>query len=660
MRVQIPEISWHNRDPVLSVDFQPKNADSKDSILRLASSGTDTHVIIWYVTCSESLQIELAADLCKHQRSVNVVRWSPSGEFLASGDDENIIFIWHKKEVDNNSGDLFDDDDDDQNKETWLTYKTLRGHLEDIYDLAWSPKSTQLLSGSVDNTAIVWDAKRGKKVALLNDHKGFVQGVAWDPKGKYLATLSTDRYFRLFYTQTFKPFRRLNKARYPVDKESPFFDKTFRLFHDDTLQTFYRRLCFSPCGELIFLPSGIMEDLSSGSRPGNTTFIFTRYNTKMPAIILPAVDQYTIAVRCCPVLFTIRKHNENVRPMIALPYRVVFAVATKNSVFLYDTQQRMPFGVIANIHYARLTDLAWSSDGSILVVSSVDGFCTMVSFEDGELGTVYTPTDVDSEESDTESIISKKSEIRSAPSGVETPNLGKVFKTETFENTKLQNEEPMDVDNEPKSDVQSIQLGANKKVITTRSNSIEIQIPETIIATTDQFEEPDNIAKPATPIAVRRIPRNQIGSPSVSAPRSPSAHKTNTSETKIPPRSLAKQLKKVRQDNRADPPEQEEALDSWPKPIDDNALKSKDNETNVSAIKSDQLDDASEDIHLFYDGESEFTNIKSSSEKSSIEAVKPAIPIDLETVTPDSKSTRTPRRVELRTLSTPKAKKKIL
>lgn len=37
MKCQIPEISWHNRDPVLSVDFQPK---SEDSIMRLASGGS--------------------------------------------------------------------------------------------------------------------------------------------------------------------------------------------------------------------------------------------------------------------------------------------------------------------------------------------------------------------------------------------------------------------------------------------------------------------------------------------------------------------------------------------------------------------------------------------------------------------------------------------
>lgn len=35
MKCQIPEISWHNRDPVFSIDFQPKI----DEHLRLASAG---------------------------------------------------------------------------------------------------------------------------------------------------------------------------------------------------------------------------------------------------------------------------------------------------------------------------------------------------------------------------------------------------------------------------------------------------------------------------------------------------------------------------------------------------------------------------------------------------------------------------------------------
>jgi len=36
-----------------------------------------------------------------------------------------------------------------------------RSHLEDVYDISWSADSKLLLSGSVDNTAILWDVKKG-------------------------------------------------------------------------------------------------------------------------------------------------------------------------------------------------------------------------------------------------------------------------------------------------------------------------------------------------------------------------------------------------------------------------------------------------------------------------------------------------------------------
>ena len=42
MKCTIPEISWHGRDPVLSIDFQP--GDHK--INRIATGGTDSHVLV--------------------------------------------------------------------------------------------------------------------------------------------------------------------------------------------------------------------------------------------------------------------------------------------------------------------------------------------------------------------------------------------------------------------------------------------------------------------------------------------------------------------------------------------------------------------------------------------------------------------------------------
>ena len=292
--------------------------------------GTDSHVLIWYITTVDDVvTLDLAADLTRHQRAVNCVRWSPSGELLASCDDESVIFIWRLK-PDSETVNIFDRDSiTDQDKEVWLTLKILRGHMEDIYDLSWSPNSQFLISGSVDNTAIVWDVHKGKSLHIIQDHKGFVQGVGWDPLNKYLVTISTDRFLRMFDAHTKKCVQRCYKSTLPVPKNNPLFEKNIRLFHDDTLQTFFRRLNFSPDGELIVIPSGVIDLESSSEKPLNTTYIYTRNSLKAPSIVLPSPDQYTVAVRFCPLLFELRKHKNDQKPIIPLPYRMIFAVATK-------------------------------------------------------------------------------------------------------------------------------------------------------------------------------------------------------------------------------------------------------------------------------------------------------------------------------------------
>lgn len=43
MKCTIPEIAWHNRDPVLSLDIQPA---TNPDFYRLATGGFDTHVLV--------------------------------------------------------------------------------------------------------------------------------------------------------------------------------------------------------------------------------------------------------------------------------------------------------------------------------------------------------------------------------------------------------------------------------------------------------------------------------------------------------------------------------------------------------------------------------------------------------------------------------------
>ncbi|KAH8682321.1 WD40-repeat-containing domain protein [Xylariales sp. PMI_506] len=78
------------------------------------------------------------------------------------------------------------------------------------------------------------------------------------------------------------------------------------------------------------------------------------------------------------------------KPTFALPYRMVYAVATQDTVLLYDTQQMTPICVVSNLHLTTFTDLAWSNDGLTLLISSFDGFCSTISFSPGDLGQEYT------------------------------------------------------------------------------------------------------------------------------------------------------------------------------------------------------------------------------------------------------------------------------
>jgi len=496
MKCVIPEISYHNVTPVLSLDFQPVCAPGEP--LRLATAGADFHVVIFSVTSSEPVlldeegsaavggeeeggegggsvvNLECLCDLTRHQKSVNIVRWSPNGKLLASGDDESIIILWQMKEGGQESAPRLFDEDGPENRENWVVYKIIRSHLDDVYDLAWSPCSQFLLSGSVDNSAIVTNVHKNQKVAHFSESKSFVQGVAWNPKHPVLATLSSDRKCRFYnfttkkmISSTYKALLNMpdnllvkdkkdkkdkkessktenktettesksDEATSKIQEKSENLEKSnsgdqkkcddkqekmdtdekkseekkkdekceVRLFHDDTFKGFFRRLTWSMDGELLVMPSGVL-DTASQAKVTHCTYVFTRLDLNRPALCLPSRDKFTVAAKFCPQLFKLREVKrkgvtvtegmapwEKYQTVFALPYRMVYAVATANAVMVYDTQQASPIARVSNIHYVGLSDISWSPDGTILMVSSIDGFCSIITFAPGELGQLYSP-----------------------------------------------------------------------------------------------------------------------------------------------------------------------------------------------------------------------------------------------------------------------------
>jgi hypothetical protein len=71
--------------------------------------------------------------------------------------------------------------------------------------------------------------------------------------------------------------------------------------------------------------------------------------------------------------------------MFDLPYKMIFAIGTIDSLYIYDTQSITPRFAITNIHYQAITDLAWNKS-NLLAASSADGYVSFFIFDKDELG----------------------------------------------------------------------------------------------------------------------------------------------------------------------------------------------------------------------------------------------------------------------------------
>lgn len=54
--------------------------------------------------------------------------------------------------------------------------------------------------------------------------------------------------------------------------------------------------------------------------------------------------------------------------LFTLPYRMIYAVATQNTIVFYDTQQAEPFARVSKVHYISLNDLTWYGSIKIIIL----------------------------------------------------------------------------------------------------------------------------------------------------------------------------------------------------------------------------------------------------------------------------------------------------
>lgn len=317
MRARALEIAWHESTSVWAVDTAMYGG-----VTRLVTGGGDKIARIWRLKArtagcisearcrpgrgtESEVDVEWICDLRSHSSTVNVVRFSPSGDLVATGADGGEIVLWALE----NDGDEKDESASpafaagNNGTERWVHKRTLRGHTHDVLDVAWGQCGTMLASASVDNAVMVWriGGTNVRAPFALRQSANFVQGVAFSGDGGLLASLGNDRLLRVYKR------RRVDGVRWYVIASVGTFGVD-RLFVDDfNSKNVFRRLAWSPDANLLACPSGI--DVRAEGKKSFAVHLFARTSLLAPLVQCGGLPRPAVAVRFCPILYTRRKRK---------------------------------------------------------------------------------------------------------------------------------------------------------------------------------------------------------------------------------------------------------------------------------------------------------------------------------------------------------------
>ncbi|KAJ2495708.1 Chromatin assembly factor 1 subunit [Coemansia sp. RSA 2052] len=391
--------------PVNVVRFSPSSS-------MLASAGDDGVIIIWRQQAADASETSARALPASMEgggleddgfvepevwRPVAMLRgsladicdlaWSPGGNFLVSASVDNTARIWDAREA--------------------RCLQVLADHSHYVQGVAWDPLGEFIATQSSDRSLRVyrWVASRDPReiksgtevVALLVTHYSMplpTSGQNEEEEREEESALADG--MEGVELQSTKALddepEKTDCSDTPATAEAtapplpppPPATRSQRLFHDDNLASFFRRPSISPDGRLLAAAAGVQRDRSAR----NTSYIWARDALQAPPVLsLAGHAKPVVATRWAPCRFAAIKRTDDA-PLAGAwladdtDSRMMLAVASQSSVAIYDTSMGGgAIGLMSGLHYAAITDLAWTYDGSHMVLTSIDGFASVVSVD---------------------------------------------------------------------------------------------------------------------------------------------------------------------------------------------------------------------------------------------------------------------------------------
>ncbi|XP_038829928.1 protein HIRA [Salvelinus namaycush] len=357
--------SWvsHNGKPIFSVDIHPDGTK-----FATGGQGEDSgKVVIWNMAPvlreEDEKNVNIPKMLCQmdnHLACVNCVRWSNTGLYLASGGDDKLVMVW-KRAAFIGPSTVFGSSSKLANVEQWRCVTILRNHTGDVMDVAWSPHDVWLASCSVDNTIVIWNARKFPEiVASLKGHTGLVKGLTWDPVGKYIASQADDHSLKVWRTMDWQQETNVTKP-----------------FNECGGTTHVLRLSWSPDGQYLVSAHAM-------NNSGPTAQIIERDGWKTNMDFVGHRKAVTV-VKFNPKIFKKKQRNGS-SPKPSCPYCCCAVGSKDRSLSVWLTSLKRPLVVIHDLFDKSIMDISWTLNGLGILVCSMDGTVAYLNFSQDELG----------------------------------------------------------------------------------------------------------------------------------------------------------------------------------------------------------------------------------------------------------------------------------
>ena len=159
---EVNDLAWHpNKDILVSV------SDDKKLILH---DITDKD----YITSSI---------LRGHTQTIWSVEWSPNGEWIATGSDDQTVRLWR-----------YNQDE----------IRTLKSHNSTVRCVKWFSDSERLVSADRDGNLIFWSIHSPDEPKIVNAHSSIITSISISYDEKIIASRGNDGFIRFWDTNQFK------------------------------------------------------------------------------------------------------------------------------------------------------------------------------------------------------------------------------------------------------------------------------------------------------------------------------------------------------------------------------------------------------------------------------------------------------------------------